>query len=204
MGSYYYLMAQLPFLIYEQKPPMSSSAFKALVEPLLTESDVALMKCLSIDPDPDSAGKEGPSYMESLPSTGCGFIDEWREWERSFRLNLSKHRAVKVRRDNVAVAEPSPYPQDAAAAAARAVTGESSPLEAEIQIDKARWNAIDSFAGIDYFGINNIYAYFLKLLLLERRQAFNVETGFSEYKSLYSEIIENSQNSGHISLGEPK
>ena len=193
MGSYYYLMAQLPFLVYEQKPPMSSGAFIALCKPLISEKDAALIERLAIEPD----------FNASSP-TGCAFIDGWREWERSFALNLAKHRAVKIKRENVLTSEPPPYPQDAAVTAAKAVNGDSSPLDAEILIDKARWSAIDNFAGIDYFGINTVYAYFLKLLLLERRQAFNVETGFSEYKSLYSEIIKNSQASGYNFSGEPK
>jgi len=184
-------MAQLPFLTYEQKPPMTSGAFKALAESLLTDDDAALLSCLST---------ASSNINESAPSTGCGFIDEWKEWERVFALNLAKHRAVKLHRDNAAVTEPPAYPHEAASTAAKAVATDATPLEAEIQIDKARWNTIDSLTGLDYFGRNNVYAYFLKLLLLERRQAFNVDIGFSEYKSLYADIIE----SAHKSLGEPK
>ena len=198
MGSYYYLMAQLPFLIYEQKPPMTSGAFKDLALSILTEEDAVFMDQLAIDPAPDTAA-DVSAYAQKAPSTGCGFIDEWREWERSFRLNLAKHRAVKTKRESTGALEPPPYPQDAAAAAVRAVNGENSPLEGEIIIDKARWNAIDALAGIDYFDRNNVYAYFLKLVLLERRHLFNVDNGMNEYKSLYAEIIE----SAH-SLGEPK
>jgi hypothetical protein len=196
-------MAQLPFLIYEQKPPMSSGAFKELAGAILTDDDAVFMDQLAIDPVfgivPEK-GNDGNVYAQSAPSTGCGFIDEWREWERSFRLNLAKHRAVRTKRESAGALEPPPYPQDAASAAVRAVSGELSPLEAEILIDKARWNAIDSLAGIDYFDRNNVYAYFLKLLLLERRNLFNVDNGMNEYKSLYAEIIE----SAHNSPGEPK
>jgi hypothetical protein len=199
VGSYYYLMAQLPFLIYEQKPPMTSGAFKELAGTILTEEDAVFMDRLAIDPAFGTAA-DGSVYAQSAPSTGCGFIDEWREWERSFRLNLAKHRAVKTKRESTGALEPPPYPQDAASAAQRAVSGELSPLDAELLIDKARWNAIDSLAGIDYFDRNSVYAYFLKLLLLERRHLFNVDNGLNEYKSLYAEIIE----SAHNSPGEPK
>ena len=193
MSSYYYLMAQLPFLTYEQKPPMSSSAFKALAGYFLTKGDAAFLPYLSIVPD-------NIIVTESAPSTGCVFIDEWKEWGRVFALNLAKQRAVKVHRENAASFEPPSCPHDAAVAAVKAVTGEATPLEAEIQIDKTRWNTIDSLTGLNYFDRNHVYAYFLKLLLLERRQAFNVDIGFSEYKSLYADIIE----SAHKSLGEPK
>ncbi len=199
MASYYYLMAQLPYLIYEQKPPISSAGFKALAETQLIEEDAALLNCLSIDPDPE--GKTIPSYAELTPSTGCEFIDSWREWERSLRLNLAKNRASKLKRDNVSSSsEPPFYPVEAVAAALRAVNTDISPLEGEFLIDKARWNAIDMLAGNNYFDRNSVYAYLLKLMLIERRMSFNTERGFTEYKSLYASIIE----SEHKSLGVPK
>jgi len=198
VASYYYLMAQLPYLIYEQKPPMSSAGFKALAFTQLSEEDAALMQYLSLDPDPE--GKTVPSYAELCPSTGCEFIDSWREWERSLRLNIAKDRAVKLKRDNLSALEPPFYPVEAVAAALKSVNTEISPLEGEFIIDKARWNAIESLAGNDYFNRNSVYAYFLKLVLIERRLSFNTERGFSEYKSLYASIIE----SEHNSLGVPK
>ena len=194
MGSYYYLMAQLPYLTYEQKPPMSCEAFKALSQSLMTEEDVPFLDCVSLDPDPSNIN-ERPSYSEPAVPTGCDFIDNWREWERALRLNLSKHRAVKIKRDSTAF-EPPSFPADAATVALRAVNSELSPLESEIFIDKARWNVIDNLAGRDYFDRNNVYAYLLKLMLLERRQLFNSENGFTEYKSLYASIIESAHNAG--------
>jgi len=198
VGSYYYLMAQLPYLSYEQKPPMSSAAFIALAQSLMSESDSALLSQISLDPDPEKMFN--PSYAEPTPTTGCEFIDNWREWERVLRLNLAKIRAGKMKRESASVLEPPFYPTEAVTAATKAVAGELSPLEGEYLIDKARWNAIDYFAGIDYFDRNSAYAYLLKLTLLERRSSFNAEKGFAEYKSLYAAIIE----SAHNSLGEPK
>ena len=206
-------MAQLPSLMFEQKPAMSSGTFKALAESLMTEKDSSFFKYLSIDPDSGAASDENTaidseknqslSYAESALSTGCRFIDNWREWERTLRLSLAKQRAVKSGRDVKTVAEPPVLYMDAAAAASKAFD-ETSPMEAELVVDKARWNAIVEFAGSDYFDQVNVYAYYLKLLLLERRQLFNAENGFSEYKKLYSEIVENYQNSGFNSPGVPK
>ena len=80
------------------------------------------------------------------------------------------------------------YPADAAAAAKNALAMES-PLEAELFLDKARWDAIEHLQGISTFNENAIYAYLLKLLLMERRAAFNTEEGFTEYKALYAAIL---------------
>jgi len=57
-------------------------------------------------------------------------------------------------------------------------------------LDKARWSAIESLQGVEYFDRNTIFAYLLKLLILERRSAMQPETGFSEYKSLYASIMD--------------
>jgi len=189
-------MAQLPVLIYDQKLPMSSEEFKALALSVLDENDSNLFTCLSLDPDPE---KTEPAYKETAPATGCEFIDNWREWERTFRLNLAKHRAHHLKRE-ISSIEPPVIPAEAAISASKAVSGESSPLEAEFLIDRARWNAISEFAGIEYFSAGSVFAYYLKLLLMERRASFNNEKGFSEYKSLYASILGKAQQSP----GEPK
>jgi hypothetical protein len=173
-------MAQLPYLVYEQKPPMSSVEFLDLARSLLNRNDASLVECLSLDPKAD---------------TGIKFIDNWYDWERDLRLYLAKQRMIKLKRENLNVAEPSAFHLEASATASKAID-ENSPLEGEIIIDKARWNAIESFIGNDYFDRSNVFAYYLKLLLLERRQLFDVEKGFAEYKSLYTYCVQNA--------GDPK
>jgi hypothetical protein len=99
--------------------------------------------------------------------------------------------------------EPPAHPADAAVAAVKAAAAAESPLEAELLLDKARWDAIEVLQGINYFDRNTIYAYLLKLFLLERREAFQVEEGFTEYKSLYATILD-SVRSGDSPVGEAK
>jgi hypothetical protein len=84
--------------------------------------------------------------------------------------------------------DPPAHPADAAAVA-KAAASMDSPLEAELFLDKSRWDAIGIFQGLDYFGQNTIYAYLLKLLLMERRSFFRSEEGFAEYKELYASIM---------------
>jgi len=205
-------MAQLPSLSHDQKPPMSSEAFKVLATSLLDKKDAAMMKYLSLDFEagiPVSDAEEVVSKPKVTVRKGCGctFIDNWREWERTLRLNLAKHREGNLHRSVVPVdvygaAETPVIPADAYNTAAAVITQEGSPLEGEILLDKARWNAIDTLAGNNYFDRNNVYAYYLKLLLLERHQIFNVEKGFSEYKSLYAQIINSPHNYEENSQGE--
>jgi hypothetical protein len=182
VGSYYYLIAQLPYLIYEQKPPMSSEDFKNLAASLMTKKDAALLNHLSLDPQKISCR--------------YSFMNKWKDWENTLRIIVAKQRAAKLKREAPEVTEPL-FNMDITAAALKAVD-ESSPLEAETMLDKARWNAIDDLAGNDYFHKNIVFAYYLKLLLIERRQVFNVDKGFDEYKSLYASIVESVQNEGDL------
>jgi hypothetical protein len=203
VGSYYYLAAQLPELVYGQSAPMSSAAFLDLAGRLLDKEDFAFLDKLSLDPDGPGVAPQ-PAYAESAAPSGCDFIDKWREWERVLRLNLARSRAARLKRENGAPVDPPAYPLDAAAAARGGPAGaEESPLEAELALDKARWNAIEYLRGITYFSRNTVYAYYLKLLLLERRESFNTEAGFAEYKSLYASILDRARQ-GALSAGELK
>ena len=194
MGSYYYLVSQLPYLIYGQKPPMSPEAFRDFARPFLSSQDAALLDLVDLDPQPVKRADEGKaSYAELSPKCGSDFIDGWREWERALRLNLARHRAIKAKREGTASVEPPNTPADAATLATRAMAAAESPLEGEILIDKARWGAIETLQGLDYFGRNTVYAYLLKLFILQRKASFQTEIGFSEYKSLYAAILEGVQ-----------
>jgi len=196
VGSYYYLVSQLPYLMFGQRPPMSSEAFRELARPLLSGQDAALLDLVSLDPQPPEDAGAGPSYADSLPPCGSDFIDQWREWERVLRLNLAKHRSVKTKREGAVTVDPPGFPVDAAGTAGKAMLVEDSPLEGEVLLDRARWVAIEFFQGLDYFDRSIIYAYLLKLMILERHASFQVETGFAEYKSLYNAILESAAADG--------
>ncbi|MDR1411869.1 MAG: hypothetical protein LBI91_06670 [Spirochaetaceae bacterium] len=203
MGSYYYLAAQLPDLVFGQNAPMSSAAFRDLVKRLLDKEDSDMLDKISLDPADPLSDPSQPAYGQGAAPSGCGFIDKWREWERALRLNLARNRALRLKREGGAPVDPPAHPLDAAAAALKAGLSDESPLEAEFSLDRARWNAINHLQGIAYFSRNTIYAYYLKLLLLERRKSFDTEAGFAEYKSLYASILERAQP-GILPAGEAK
>jgi hypothetical protein len=196
---------------------MSSGACRDLCRSLLSPADAALLDFCVLDPDPPvSAGPgsaEGPAYGEVPPPTSSEFIDRWRNWERALRLNLARYRAGRIRREGGAPVDPPEYPADAAAAAKTAAAMDS-PLEAELFLDKARWDVIEAFQGLRYFGPNTIYAYLLKLLLMERRSLLKTEEGFAEYKGLYASILDDAYQKSDLSRmgaaltsvesGEPK
>jgi hypothetical protein len=195
---YYYLIAQLPYLAYGQAAPMSSLAFKDLCKSTLSPADTALLDLCALDPDP---GSGEPAYGEAPAGTSSAFLDNWRRWERTLRLNLARYRTQRLKREGGTPVDPPDDPADAAATAKAAVSMES-PLEAEFFLDKSRWDAIEAFQGLDYFNRNTIYAYLLKLLLMERRSLFRIEEGLREYQGLYASVLAARSDNGES--GEPK
>ena len=187
MGSYYYLIAQLPFLTYGLEAPMSSSAFRDLAMTGLSRQDARGLECCNLAL---TARLNEPDILGNKVSSA--FIRYWYEWEDVLRLNLAKSRSIKLKRENIdqRIQDAPEYPADAAAAA-KAAMAMDSPLEAELFLNKARWNAIDTYKYIDYFSENTIFTYYLKLQLMERREVFNMDEGFAEYKTLYAAILEN-------------
>jgi hypothetical protein len=193
VGAYYYFVAQLPSLAYGQDPPMSSAHFRDLAAAQLSAEDRRPLTFLGLDPELSSPADTGrPACAEAGAPSGSGFVDSWREWERALRLNLARLRALRLKREGGAPVDPPVIPADAANAAQQALALES-PLEAEMLLDRARWAAIDQFRGLSYFDRNTIYAYLLKLLILERYASFKTEAGFAEYKSLYASILKNAR-----------
>jgi len=187
--AYYYLVAQLPYLRYTQeKAPISSAAFKAMCFEYLSKSDFAALEYCRL----------GISEKEAAePIRGhSSFLKKWLKRERDVILTLAALRAEKQKRTERPVLPENRQPAYEIERDARAVFEQTSPLEAELALDQGRWKAAEEFAAGDYFGINLIYSYMIKLLLIERRASFNTEEGFAEYNTLYAEILKSAPGTG--------
>ena len=175
--NYYYFVASLPYLNYGDKPPMSPEEFIEKSKGYLSSGDAALLCYCHFDPK---------LATETIKSTGSAFLDFLMQRERTLNLTLARLRAAKLNR-------PSPgeltHDMPRAEAMANATFEMSNPLEAELSLDRARWGVLDELVGINLFGVNNIYAYYLKLQLLERKQRFNIPKGTAEYRKIYETIL---------------
>ncbi|MCL2879822.1 MAG: DUF2764 domain-containing protein [Treponema sp.] len=176
--NYYYFIASLPYINYGDKPPVSSEEFREQCRNFLTKSDAALLRYCYYD---------SKLAMETEKSTGSAFIDLLMHRQRILGLTLAKLRAARLK---------VPGPEEEASqdiprviAAAKAAFDMDDPLAAELSLDRARWSVLDEMVGTNYFGVNNIYAYLMKLQLLERKQSFNEALGFTEYRNIYDTIL---------------
>lgn len=196
MGAYYYLVAQLPTPTFGGPVPFSVDHFKELCADLLSAEDRLLLdQCVLVPQN----FEEAPDILpHPIPSP---LIDGWQNWERTLRLNLAKLRFANLKREGNFPMDPPADPVDAVSAAKAAMALES-PWEAEVFLDRSRWAAIEALQGFDYFGRDTVFAYMLKLQILERQGTLKTEEGFKEYKNLYASIMEASSNS--MVSGEPQ
>ncbi|GHV86648.1 hypothetical protein AGMMS50230_22560 [Spirochaetia bacterium] len=177
MRNYYYFVATLPFISYDDPPSMSSEEFRELCYSLLEPEDAEMVQYCRYD---------SQMAVETVQPTGSDFIDLLMARERTLALNLAYLRAARLKRQS-----PGDPPHDVprAEAVAKAAFEMEDPLQASLYIDRARWGALDAMVGIDLFGVNNIFAYLMKLQLLERKQSFDTEKGSVEYRKLYDTIL---------------
>ena len=174
---YYYFVASLPSISYGDPPPVSSEEFRELCYGLLESDDTDLIRYCRYDPE---------LVVQTIQPTGSDFIDLLMARERTLVLNLAYYRAAKLKRTSPG--DP-PHEVPRAEAVAKAAFEMDDPLEAAMYIDRSRWGALDAMVGIDGFGVNNIFAYLMKLQLLERRQKFNAVKGAAAYQERYDSIL---------------
>jgi hypothetical protein len=174
---YYFLIAELPAVFYGQPAPMPAESFVELCRNHLEPGDMAVLDTIAGTPD-----------SNTVDAVSAPFLAGWAAWDTALRLNLARARAAKLKREGSSPVDAPDYPADAAGAA-RTAAGMESPLEAELYLDKARWDYLTELEGYSPFSSYKVFAYYLKLKLCERRSQFNTETGFAEYKSLYSKLM---------------
>jgi hypothetical protein len=193
--------------VYGQSSSITSGYFVDLCKEHLDPKDFALLESCSLNPFSEKIDEDvisGAEAARNVESTSL-FIDSWRNWEKALRLNLAKIRAQNLKRDFVLQGDVSSLD---AASIAKSAAMMDSPLEAEMFLDKARWDYIDSLEGFDNFSENVIFAYHLKLSINERYAQFKEDEGFAEYKRLYASIInqasgDEAKSTSNVS-GEPK
>lgn len=179
MSNYYYLVAQLPAVVFSSDSkatlPISFDYFKDLCARFLDGDVLEKINSLSLEPPKEPA------------DTGFCFLNRWYAWERSLRLALAQQRAAKMQK-NFDCPEAATVTQDIQQLA-RTACAFDSPLEAEQFLNKERLKMIDDFSSIDAFCADAVLAYGVKLLLASRIQKFDENAGMESYRIIYDQIL---------------
>ena len=176
--AYYYLVSQLPNISSGESKsnlPLNTVQFREVAGRFITPKEKAVLDGLSLVPPKELSG------------TGSAFLDVWYEKERNLRCALAQIRAQKMKKDSV------PLPPGCTAdiiSAARTAVGMDSPLSAEQFLYDYRLRLLDDLRPLDAFSIDSVYAYGIRLMLVERMRKFEVENGKTSYHKIYDTILD--------------
>ena len=160
VNKYYYLVSSLPYLRFAQQPPVSREYFLLECNKWLSMHDMDILSAASINDF-------------SVSANDLFIIKQWKEFDSGLRKELALARnSIKHNRHE----KPGPL--------AKIVLEASNPLLMEQAFERIRWDFLDSLETGNFFDLNFLTVYFLKIQILERLQMFDREEGKKIFESM--------------------
>lgn len=160
MDKHYYFVSQLPTLFFDGEAGIALEAFQAEGEKWLSDREQNILSRVSIE-DADAA--------EGDP----GALLDYKEFEFALRTELALWRKTRGTDQEY---RPSRFPVS--------IVRDSTPLEAERELLKLRWNYIENEAPAHHYDLEFLIFYCLKLQILRRLFTFNKEEGLKTFQNL--------------------
>lgn len=192
MRRYWYLASTLPGMLFAAPPPMAEQDFLEACARTMDKEDYREVEAVPAA----LVSAEGKARSRSE------FLDIYVSWEKNFRNELSRLRARKLGRNEEAFFRPAKPADDAARSASLCFSAED-PFQAELALERERWNAIERYSSLSAFDLDFLIAYRLKLAINQRIQRLAREAGEAGYNRFYKEILGRASSSaGTENLGE--
>lgn len=178
MSKQYYLVSQLPDISAAGEKstlPITEKYYKDLCSRFLDSESIKILNQLNL---------EAP---KNVCKTGSVFLDKWYENERALRFALAQVRAQKMKKDSPSV--PFAISGDIVQVA-RTACGMDSPLSAEQFLFEYRLSVLSNLQPLDNFSTDYVFAYGIRLMLLERMKKFDKTKGTDSYHKIYETILD--------------
>lgn len=154
-------------LHFGMKPPLSYSDFLDACASELSQDDMNILR-------------------ES--SSGNVLLKKWGDFNKSLKNELVRTRAARKGKDpNKYLREDNGIDPFIAPLAHWAVN-QDSPIEAELYLDRVRWDKIEDIKTGHYFDVEYLVAYGLQLKILERWHSVNSADGVKVLEGLAKKI----------------
>jgi hypothetical protein len=172
VASYYYLVASLPMLRFEQDPPMSMEKFLSVCREFASSRDYMLIESV---------------IGQAEEPKSSSYTKKWEEFNDLFRSSLSKQRLIQLKRGQ--------YETDSFRATRDDVDGTvkeamqaANPLDAEILLMKKTWEEASSLSQGKVFEVEVLLTYAIQLQILLRKALFSQSEGNAEFRRLFSNL----------------
>lgn len=174
MASYYYLVASLPMLRFDEDPPITRDQFLQSCHAALGSADYAVIERLS-------AGQ----MIEVTEKSG--YLWSYLQIQQKVSSSLHRYRARALSRTETSDNE-SALPDVGIEELVKQAMQAEHPLAAELLLMRFYWDAAESLKQMRVFSIEVLYTYAIQLALLERKALFTPLEGNAEFKRLFSNL----------------
>ncbi len=158
MGNYYYLVAQLPFLKFKSKPPITRKKFLEEAEKWLSSEELNILRKIQFEKRPGV--KRLPPVAESYYQFADRLTRELVAWRKA-RKRGTEHK--------ISLFDPG-------------IIKDGTPLDSEVELLRLRWKKLDELLAGFEFEFPVILIYYLKLQIVERLDSFDYDLGLEKYK----------------------
>ena len=178
---YYYTVSSLPYLQLDGEITINVEEFLEACRPWLKERDMQALESTRLVPEPEDVHR-----LEDFSNAQRAFY----VFEAGLRNELVRLRAASLGWEAldslVLTADDEDFTGDAEIAErAREAYQQESPLEADRQLDRARWAFLDDLAVGHYFDLDTLVIYYLKLLIMDRRIHMSTAEGTDAFETVY-------------------
>jgi len=150
-----YLISSLPMLHFGAKPPFSTEKFLTICSELISAQESEILKT--------SLNNDTENYNGSVTT-----LKKWREFEIALRNELVKIRSSRKHIDPSKFLRKDGYTDLWISHIAISAHRNQSVIDAEKELDRARWRLLDDLLAGHYFDIDFLIVYGQKLLILEK------------------------------------
>ncbi len=154
MDKFFYLIAQLPRLSFDDGPPISIEVFLEEARKWMRPSEYRLLAGIDLF-DTSTAKSRAPELVHA-----------YRVFERAFRTDLAQWREAARAGDEYVPSTFSP-----------ALVRGADPLATERNLLEHRWRFLEEREADHHFDLQFLIIYHLKLQILSRLASFDTERG---------------------------
>ena len=175
MSAYYFFISSLPHVSLDAPPPMSPDEFLAACDSNLPAPVATQLR------DVGTAPRAGAC---------CPTEAKWNDYENCLRNEVARRRADTLERDANEFVKPEQGSYGGLDTQVQDALGRD-PLETEVALDRMRWRFLDDCTVGREFALDTIFVYLVKLLLLDKRAAADVEAGRAVLEESVQDMLKN-------------
>ena len=173
-NSYYYLIASLPYLSFHNPQAISVLEFSSRCSSYLKKYDFEVTQSI-ISGNPNKAAQS------------LNVVSEWLKGDMELRAELAVLRA-KAKGLTNGLAEPLNEAEQgektSSSNLAMDIFSAASPMDADEMLESARWRRLESLEHGQYFNLEWLALYCLKLKIMERRESFDMDMGINRVANI--------------------